>query len=100
MATYSELYSLRHNASLRQKVIVAIAIAADTIRSEDPGVTNHANRLTWAATAFSNPIGKVDQVWWAVLAANKAATVAAITGATDAAFQTNVDAVVDVLAGA
>jgi hypothetical protein len=99
MATYAELYSLKNNDDLLHKVAVAVIVAADTIRAEDAGTTNHANRLVWASEAFGSPVGKSRQVLWALLAANKDVALAGITGATDAAIQANVDAVVDVLAG-
>ena len=98
MATYNELFDLQNEDALLHRVTVAIAIAADTIRTETPP-TNSAQRLVWAEKALANPEAMTPQVMWAVLAANNAATVGNITGATDAAIQSNVDAVVDVLAG-
>lgn len=99
MATYPELFGLQSSGDLRNRVAVAIIVAADAIRSESGATTNHANRLVWAEQAFSDPVAKSEQVLWAVLAANKDATVSNIENATDAALQANVDAVVDVLAG-
>lgn len=99
MATYDELHDLQNNNPLLEKITVAIVIAADAIRSEAAGTTNHANRLVWAKSAFADPRGIRSQVLWAVLAANKSASVTNISGASDAAIQANVDAVVDVLAG-
>ena len=99
MATYLELMTLQGDGDLLNRVIVAVAIAADTIRLESAGTTNHANRMIWAEKAFSSPIVVGKSAYSAVLAANKDATVTQIQGATDAAIQTNVDAVVDVLAG-
>lgn len=98
MATYSELFGLQSSGDLRNRVAVAVIVAADAIRTETPP-TNSTQRLAWAEQAFLNPVGKSEQVLWAVLAANKDATVANIESASDAALQTNVDAVVDVLAG-
>lgn len=99
MATYAELFELRHNGALRQKVIVAITIAANKVRVEPATTTNHANRMVWAAGAYANAVGLSEQVWWAVIAANNTSEVSAILAATDELIQTNVDAVVDVLAG-
>ncbi len=45
MATYTELYELRNNAALRNKVSVACVIASEAIRSESDQTANHANRL-------------------------------------------------------
>ncbi len=99
MATYLELFDLQNNDDLLHKVTTAIAVAADTIRSEAAGTTNHANRLVWAEKALADPKALTDQVLWAVLAANNGATTGNIIGASDAAIQSNVDDVVDVLAG-
>lgn len=99
MATYLELYDLQNEDALLHRVSVAIIIAADTIRQESDATPNHANRLIWASEAFASPGGMTKQALWAVLAANDGNTVAQIMSATDAQIQTNVDAVVDVLAG-
>ncbi len=65
---------------------------------EGVGVTNHDNRLLWAQRAYRDPVGVGAEMLPAVLAANKDATVANITGATDAAIQTNVGDAVDLFA--
>ena len=98
MATYSELRQLFGHGDLRNKIEVACIIAAEAIRTEDVATTNHANRILWAKKAFSNPNGIRDEMLMALLAANQEATVAAITGATDAVIQAKVDAAVDVFA--
>lgn len=98
MATYNELRALFANDDLRNRIEVAVIIAAESVRTEDAGTTNHANRLTWAKAAFSSPRGVAEQMLMALLAANNEATVAQITEATDAQIQTKVDAAVDVFA--
>jgi hypothetical protein len=98
MATYDELYSLRNNSALKNKVEIATVIAAETIMNEDGGTTNHANRLIWASAVFANPKAEANRMFMAVLAANADQTVVQITGATDAAIQTNVDDHVDLFA--
>lgn len=98
MATYNELYGLRNNSELRNKVVVAVIVAAETIRNEDGGTPNHANRLLWAAQAFANPLPLGQQILWALLAANKDNAVPAIEGASDEVIQAAVDAVVDLFA--
>jgi len=72
-----------------------------TIAGSDGTVTreNHANRALWAKTAFTDPKGQSQAFWYAMLAANKGASVATITAATDSSIQNNVDAVVDIFAG-
>lgn len=99
MATYLELYGLQGDGDLHNRIAVAVVVSADTIRSEAEGAANHANRLVWAGNAFADPRAMAKRAFWAVLAANKSASVSNIQSATDAAIQTNVDAVVDVLAG-
>lgn len=98
MATYAELFELRGNSTLRNRVAVAMIIAAETIRGEDGGTVNHANRLLWAKDVFEGGLSQAQDMLAAVLAANESATVAQITGATDAGIQANVDAVVDIFA--
>ncbi|MEO8753124.1 MAG: hypothetical protein ABI624_10640 [Casimicrobiaceae bacterium] len=98
MATYAELLTASGNDMLRQKVRVASVIAAETVRSESNATPNHANRLIWAKAVFANPEAEGVRMIWAVLAQNKSATLAAITGASDATVQTAVDAAVDVFA--
>lgn len=98
MATYAELFDLRANDGLRNKIAVACVIAAGNIRTEDPGTTNHANRLTWAAAVFTDPIREATRMMWAVLAQNSTLSVGQITGASDANIQTAVNAAIDVFA--
>jgi len=98
MAAYADLFNQRSNSALRNKLTVAVSIAAETIRVEDVGTANHANRLTWAKGVFEHPDGATESMLWALLAANKDLTIAQIEAATDAAIQTKVDAAVDVFA--
>lgn len=98
MATYLELYALQSNDALRNKIRVAVIIAAETIRTEDGGTANHANRTVWAADVFANPTREADRMRWAVLASNKDNATSAILSATDAQIQTAVDDAVDLFA--
>ena len=98
MATYAELRTLFADNLLRNKVEVACIIAAETIRGEGDGVTNHNNRMLWAKAAFSSPRGASDRMLMALLAANNTADVAVITGASDSQIQEKVDAAVNVFA--
>jgi len=98
MATYTELEGLRNDTALFGKVRVATWIAAEIIRNEAPATPNNVNRLLWAKAVFEGEEGKARQMFWAVLAANKDVALAAITGATDVAIQTAVDAAVDLFA--
>jgi len=98
MATYAELRTASEDSALRLKVQVACIVAAEGIRTEAETVPNNANRLKWAKAVFENPAAYAERMLWAVLAQNKAATLAQITGATDASVQTAVGAAVDVFA--
>lgn len=98
MATYAELIIASQNGTLTDKIKVACFIAAEVVRNEAPATTNHANRLTWAKQVFSNPDNEAKRMVWAVLAQNQAATLPQITGASDAAVQTAVNAAIDVFA--
>ena len=98
MASYTELRGLFSENELQNKVEVACIVAAEKIRTEDIGTTNHANRLAWAKEAFQSPRNVGDQMLMALLAADKDEDVATITGASDTAIQTRVDAAVDVFA--
>lgn len=98
MATYEELFGLHNNSALKNRVVAAVVIAAETVMNEDGGTANHANRLIWAKAVFANPNTEAGRMFWSVLAANSAASVATITGATDAAIQTNVNDHIDLFA--
>ena len=98
MATYAELLQAAENPDLNNKIRVAVVIAAETVRTENVATANHTNRLLWAKAVFNSPNTEARRMLWAVLAQNKAATLAQITGATDTAVQTAVDAAVDVFA--
>ena len=98
MATYPELFGLCSNSALRNRVMVGCVIAAEAVRMEAENVANHANRLVWAKAVFANPAPEADRMLWAVLAQNNQLTVAQITGASDAALQTAVNAAVNVFA--
>lgn len=98
MATYAEILTASSNDVLRQKVRVACVIAAEKIRTELTSVLNHTNRMAWSKAVFANPEAEGNRMVWAVLAQNASATLAAITGASDATVQNAVDAAVDVFA--
>ena len=100
MATYEELFILHSdNDPLLQKITVANWIAADIIRLEVDTTPNHANRLTWAAGVLLGGVSSAQQMLNAVLAQNRALTVAQINGASDSDIQTAVNAAVDLVAG-
>ncbi len=99
MATYSELFDLKNNSALKNRVIVAIIIAAEAVMADVSVPVNKRQRDAWAAAVFANPKSEADRMFWALIAANEAADVAQITGATDAAILANVEAHIDLFAG-
>ena len=96
MATYLELQSLFNDNDLTLRVRAATVIAANNLLSGAPTAADRA----FAASVFASPSGISHQVLMAVLAENKASTVAQIQGASDAALQTNVDSVIPALVSA
>lgn len=98
MATYTELRGLINDPTLKDRVSIALLIAAEAIRTEDAGTANHVNRLLWAKKVLQDPDGNADDMLRALLAQNAALTVAQIQGATDAAIQTAVNGAVNIFA--
>jgi hypothetical protein len=97
MATYAELHSLIHNAEILNRIMAAVAILAEEIRTELPATANHAERMAWAKRALTNVDGTARGLMWIVMAQNKSFTVAQIEGASDAALQSAVDSAVQLL---
>jgi len=91
MATYTELRTLINDGTLKDKVSIALLIASEAIRVEDAGTANHANRLKWAKKVLQDPDGNADDVLRSLLAQKASASVATITGASDATIQTAVN---------
>jgi hypothetical protein len=108
MATYLELRDVFENTELLKKVMVAVAIAAETVSSGadttdppwDQTAGAHDNRIRWAANAITDTKGEAARIMKMVIAANKDLTVSQINGASDTAIQANVDAAVDTVAAA
>ena len=68
MATLQEVYNLRYEATgLRSRVTAAIAKAAQDVLNEDPGTTNHAERVVWANEALADTITWTQRMMWAVV---------------------------------
>jgi hypothetical protein len=98
MATYDEILTAYANTALLNRVRVATVVAATNIMLEVDTTLNHANRLVWAKTVFSDPAIAGARMMWPVLAQNKAVTLAQITGADDATVQTAVNTAINVFA--
>ena len=97
MATYAELFDLRHDSGLMNKITIAVGVAARDIQTT---TSANALRKTWAVAAFADPSGEAKRMFTAVLVANRTMTVEQIRNATDEAIQTAVDAAVELFAGA
>lgn len=98
MATYAELLAAANDDGLRQKVLVAVLVAAEVVRTENAQTANHANRLAWAKATFQNPEPARDAMVRALLVQNRAVAVALILAADDATVQAAVNTAVDVFA--
>jgi hypothetical protein len=98
MATYTELRTLVNDGTLKDKVSIALLVASEAIRTEDAGTANHANRLKYAKKVLTDPDGNADDMLRALLAQNASASLATITGASDATIQTAVNAAVNIFA--
>lgn len=98
MASYEELFTLKNNSALINRVQVACIVAAEMVMAELDTTPNHANRLLWAKDVFENPGREAARMYWAVLAANKDQDLGVITAATDLAIQSNVDEHIDLFA--
>ncbi len=95
MATYVELRQLFGDGDLKNRVEVAVIVAAETIRDE---ASPTASRLAWAKAAFENPSSKREPMLRRLLAANREQDVATIQGVSDSTLQSRVDEAVDVFA--
>lgn len=98
MAIYLELFSAAADSDLQDKLVASVEIAAIEIHDEDDATVNHANRLIWARQVLQDPKSKGQQMLRAVIAINRALTLAQILGASDGAIQTNVNDTVDLFA--
>ena len=95
MATFLELKGLMTNSDLQDKVQVALIIGVQTILDGTPTASEQA----YAAHVFSGN-SETTKALASILAQNKDATVAQITGATDATIETQVAGVIDTLSAA
>lgn len=94
MATYKEIYDLRSNSDLRNKIAVAVLVKAQALLDL---TTPTAKQVTWAKDAIGNPDAVAATLLNYLLAKNVALTTAQISAATDAAIQSAVNPVVDAI---
>ena len=95
MATLEELHDLQTNVNLEKKIASAITIKAHAFLALPTPTDSQA---IWSHEALRDPISKAKQIQKYVLADNSGASVAQITGASDAQIQTAVNAAADKLA--
>lgn len=62
-----DVYNLKSNAEFKAKVAAAVAKAANDILNEDPGTTNHADRVVWAKVAMKDAESTAEQMLWSVV---------------------------------
>ena len=92
MATLTELVTLFSNSELRNRVTSAAIIKAQATIAD---ATAPAARKTWAEAALANTGSTVEMLFKYIIAANSAAPLSAITGASDEDVKSAVNAAVD-----
>ena len=88
MATYQELFDLRNDSSLLNKITTAIAIKCQAIIDDEAAT---AGQKVWARESIQKPEILKTAIIWSVLIANKEVSVTNIKNATDSAYQNNVN---------
>jgi len=99
MANYDEIRGLFDDSGLTNRLTVAIVVAAESVRVEDVTTANHAERLTWAKNAFANPEPEAKRALKSLVASNKSMNITAIKTVSDTAIQSQVNTLVNMLAG-
>lgn len=101
MATLAEIYALKaSSATLRHRVAVALATAAEAVRNEAASTVSHAERFAWATAMLGTANGPEDEarrLMWMVL--QNATVQDAGEAATDSDIQFVVNGLVDFAAG-
>lgn len=102
MATYSELYALMNDATLRERLAVAVAVAGNEVIEAmgGGGALDNATARQWARYVIDRPADEARKALNLILIRNSTFTTAQITGVSDAQIQTQVDAVVPALIAA
>lgn len=98
MALYLDIFKLRNDRDFTARIEVATIVAAEEVRVEPQATANNANRVIWARKVFEDPKRESVRMMWAVLAANRNATIAQILEATDATLQVRLNAAVNLFA--
>lgn len=97
MATYQEIYDLRTDSGLKNRITVAVAVKAAELL--ETAVTT-PQQVQWAVEALRNPGSKADELFLFMLASGKGRSVVEITSMPDQQVQNKVDKAVDkIIAG-
>jgi len=70
MATLNEIFNLRNNSHLLNRVAAALANAAEDVRNEAAATAKHAERFTWASSVLlttGGPDTESQRAIWLVL---------------------------------
>lgn len=97
MATYTELRDLYGDDALKNRLDIAVTVAAQELME---GATPTTGEQQWAASVLRDPRPVTEQALRFLLAKDRTASVSAIQGATDAAIQARVDDIKDSLVAA
>lgn len=95
MVDYTELNALTKNAELRNRVFVAVTIAAEALL-----VSGAPNEAPWAASVLTDVTPEGTKAFKALLVGNKALPFIGFATITDAEIQADVDALVPKLVAA
>lgn len=99
MATNTDLYTMKTETPLKNRVWVALIKAAHMVATEAPATTNHAAREIWARRVLENPESALESMFNMILASNAGSDTSVILAATDEAIQLNVNEHIDFFAG-
>lgn len=94
MATYTELFDLKSESELRNKIAVAVMIKAQAYIN---GATPTTDELSWSSRVLVETISEADKLLLYLLGVNNAQDTSTITGASDLVIQNQVDTAVDAL---
>jgi len=100
MATLQEVFDLKSSSSLRNRVAVALAAAAEDVRTEEAATANHAERFAWAVNLLASangPEAEAQRAMWVFL--QNATIQTSGEASTDNDIQFVVNGLVNFLAG-
>lgn len=90
---YTDIYKIAvEDGPSSQRMTVACAFVAQAVLAESDQTPNHAQRVTWARKALSDPRAMAKTMIWAVLADPVIVNAGAGAGVTDAQITTAVSA--------